>query len=136
MINNQPVCDLVFISAERANLSDLENHDRTQSLANELIDRGLDYKMVQGCWQNQTEATFAVRVQFADDLLRLVELAKMYNQDAILLRNVRSECFLIGSSDQFWREKIGTMVRVSEAEAKRLEGWTLDYATGQYWAVK
>lgn len=134
---NKPVCDIVFISGERSNLSDLENHDRTMALMNRFEEEGLSYKVVRGSYEGVEEASFAVALQFAEDLLRLRQIGTEFNQDCIMRRDLNGDCFIVQCGVDSWNvDKIGRMERIMPHERHDLKAWTYDYQTKQYWTVK
>ncbi len=87
-----------IISAERAELSDEENAERTQALAGQLNGLSLSYVPTCGAWRGTREHGFLVLLyemgpkwprdggkRLITDAEALVELAFMYEQDSILV---------------------------------------------------
>ena len=137
MNNNKPTTRLVFISAERPGMNDIQTHDAFERLVDEVIELGLSYKVVIGCYKGVKETTLCVGVTGGDDLIALRAIGTQFKQDSILYRDLEGDAYIIPCGVDSWHvDKIGQMVRITYLEAQKSGSWTYDLDTIQYWGVK
>lgn len=82
---------VVIISAARDTYHEKTNEFLTVALCDKLTNYGMDFKRVQGMWNGKSEPSVLVAIDPKDPraktlLFYLYSLAKLYQQDAILLR--------------------------------------------------
>lgn len=120
-----------IISAERANLTSLENDLRTEKLERDLYNLGAGFKIVLGCYQGTKENSFVV--QGLKDA-SIVELLRKYGQDcALKLDSSRHADSIQANGDII---SLGQFKAVSEANALKLANYTFDAVTSQYFVIK
>ena len=117
-----------IISAELSSLSANANEIRTSDLKEYLDALGHDYAQIIGCYKGVKEVSFMV---FTSDKGLAVELAGMYHQDSVLIRNGHNDCFLWYSEDK--EEFSGHFKQVDEEYAIGQDAYSI--CAGTYWIV-
>ena len=132
---------LVVLSAERAELSDGENRDRTRQLFKSLEHAGAAFMPVEGRYEGMHESGFVVILNAAFSLSHAIELAERYNQDSV--RHLRAADHAGRRDATLIRlegggaalTNIGKWRAVPESEALRHDAYTKDLR-GYYYVVK
>lgn len=125
---------MVFLSAELSTVDYKENDTNTRSLANYLKDQGEVYGRFLGVYKNSQEKSFGVLVEDEEHIKRLLDLAKVFNQESILVLDKSRNGELRYSSGQV--EKIGSLKYISRKEALVSENYTKCLNTGNYFTFK
>lgn len=114
----------VVFSAERADMSEMANRDRTALLAGALTRFGIDWQRVEGSYNGKRETSFLVFTYegspFAD---RIEELARKYGQEFILYVDAQRLAYLLMLNEQRTIE-VGTWREIPATEAHYHNSWT------------
>jgi len=93
MITESP---FIVFSAERSELSDEANHDRTKLLGGALTSRGIEWQSVAGFYDGRPETSFLVFAQEGDASADQIErLARHYDQESILYVDAQRLAYLL-----------------------------------------
>ncbi|MCI0561561.1 MAG: hypothetical protein MN733_23990 [Nitrososphaera sp.] len=115
--------NLVLLSAERSDLSDNQNAQRTQALLHTLIALGFDYQEAEGQYEGWVEKPFAVRLYapIEDDLVKLKRIAfNVFLQDSILLVDTQDKASLLYNNGR--EQDLGNWVEIPGS--RHDEDWT------------
>lgn len=135
-MNLQPTT-LIF-SAELEGKSLGENSLRTHRLANMLLELGLDYKQIIGCYRYDSgntsqETSFVLPLndqELKDTLVGM--LLEKFGQESVLELSPGRQAFLIRKDSE---QYIGKWTNVSEKVALAQDAYSYDESTGEYYAV-
>jgi hypothetical protein len=128
---------LIFISAERENLTKEENEQRTQSLIANLDKTGLKYIDCIGCYKGIKEKSFMIKhpLLMGFWLNHFKTLARAYNQESILYRDSNGlyslEDVTSHRSTIIGKEKI-----ITEQETNLCDNYTYIIEIDTYFTVK
>ena len=109
-----------FISAERYNLTQAENDQRTETLRRYLDNQGLTYDEVCGVYCGVAEMSFRVHGHFPDALAA----ADYFNQESILVV-YPDDSAVLHYVDGRQSESIGKFREVDEVEARKHSGFSI-----------
>lgn len=129
MRNIDPTVYLI-LSAELSTLDPERNQDRSLELETLLDSMQVPYKRLAGKYKTQTERSYIV--PFSAGVLKA---AKLFGQESVLKLHPDNKAELIyletGQS-----QIIGTLQKVSKAEALELDAWSYRPDLNQFYAVK
>lgn len=93
------------------------------------------FKPLIGSYNGITENSYIMPAEGNLDLIK--SYATMYGQESIMLLHGdnHAELVYLNGPRKGERQGLGTLKAVSEAEARRQLGWTLDPSNGQYYTV-
>lgn len=96
---------------------------------------GIKTQTVIGCYNGQLETSFKVEniTSVQRDVILLVAIA--FKQESILIVDINGRSTLHFASTNV-TESLGTLVRVSHAEAQKLQAWTYFPHTDEYFTCK
>jgi hypothetical protein len=91
-------------------------------------------KVLLGCYKGITEASYIAPASLSNDLLPYLTAQ---GQESVLYLHGddHAELVYLNGPERGARVSLGTLKPVSMVEAKRLDAWTLDATTNQYYAV-
>lgn len=114
---------------DRSNESNLDNH---QCIIQRLSQQGIGYKVLDGVYQGETEKS--ILVVNSPEMRQTVEsVCKQFNQECYLKSDSQRNTSLVYPNGT--EAHIGTLKRVSQAEAQKLNGYSVDTTDGSYWAA-
>jgi hypothetical protein len=127
---------LIFISAERENLTELENEQRTLSLIENLDKTGLKYVQCLGCYKGIQEKSFMIMHPLLNGywLNHFKTLARAYNQESLLYRDSNG-LYSLEYSNSLKSEIIGTEKIIDENQIKNHDNYTYIRDTNTYFIV-
>jgi len=101
---------------------------------------GYELKQVLGCFAGHQEAAYMItlsrdQIDREAQLSELVQSGKFHGQDCILYSDEYRATELIDCETGDITE-IGTLVEVTEEEAKACQGYTFEPLTSTYWTAK
>lgn len=82
---------IIFISAEKSNKRPIENQTRTKALHSLLQARNYDFTDCLGVYQGHKELSFLVNIETKAELKSIHGIAKMFDQDCILVVDNHNE---------------------------------------------
>lgn len=108
--------------------------DSLDALKSDLKHYGLKFKQVKGKYTtlDHTEVIEPALVVVTDNASLMSALAFKHSQECVLRLDMTRNAELVYTTGR--SVYIGQFKPVTEDEAKRLKGWTLDETTGQYYA--
>lgn len=119
----------------------LNDRGRECTIMHELFDGR--FKELEGCYKGVVENSYLVTVPewTIDGLQRLdkvIDLARQFNQESILLVSQKREASLLYLHDNQPEKlvKIGDFEAITQWEARELDSWTFDRVANQFWAVR
>lgn len=125
--------NIAILSAELSHLDDYVNAHRHMQLKGILQDLGLSSQEVTGVYKGTKERSLIVLLPDFETQQVVVDIAlKTFSQESILVRDNENHARLIYKEYEHY---LGTMQAISQAEASRLNAYTITN-DGQYWAVK
>ena len=113
-----------FLSAERPQYSDEVNAGRHETLAQQLMARGFAVCEVKGCYEGVPERSWMIDLRGeAPPLLYVMELAKRYGQESVLVIDAEGQGWLnyVGFAA---REHLGEF-RQAALPAEKLSAYTI-----------
>ena len=114
---------------DRSNESNLDNH---QCIIQRLSQLGIGYKVLDGVYQGETEKS--ILVVDSPEMRQTVEsVCKQFNQDCYLKSDSQRNTSLVYQDGT--ETQIGTLKRVSQDEAQKLDGYSVDPTDGSIWAT-
>ena len=119
-----------IISAERADLTDAENFERTDKLQSKLKLWDVAFKRSLGCFKGRREVNFVL----ITDERTVIDLIREFNQDSALVLDSKRNASLLDANGTF--KSIGKFKAVPEVIALRHDGWTFDKVTNQFFIVE
>lgn len=126
---------IAIISGEKKGLTDDQNAIRTDNLARALF-KGLSkeglFLPVKGCWKGTHEVSFKVNITNDVDFDCVLTLARMFDQESVLVIDEEREAWSFLSDDS---QYLGHFVAVSKGEALPAS-WTFDPESDTYFIVK
>lgn len=129
---------MCFLSAERSNLSERENQQRTAELHDLLSQSNLGFKEVLGSWKGTNESTFSIVIPtdysggLRDEALGIVKsLMNDFDQDDVLMVELDNSAWSLRTGE-YW----GVFTSVDRTQAMSSPGYTYDYDNETYWIVK
>lgn len=141
MISNEYLNNiLVIFSVEQSNESFDYNLKSTATIEATLNDVGYAFKKVQGCYANNIETSFLVKISNGDNKLEQLDLikriAKLYNQESILLLSPfdRHATLHFIKTEQVL--SLGKFTEVDRFEALEHKAWTRDLQTDTFYITK
>lgn len=120
---------LIFSVYQGTDLDQL-NTEHIKHFLNKL---SIPFRQLIGSYKGKSEESFLVDSQYYDTV---IEIVSDYNQESILNVQTSSTCsdafldFIVGDT-----EYLGEFGQISQSEAVKLDGYTLDPITGIYWGV-
>lgn len=132
MLNGKPYS---LISAELTDKDPRMNVNRSIAMEQMLQSMGVPYARTKGSFQGSSERSFAV--QTPNDLLRarIEALAGKFNQQSVIHVDENGNANYKDLGDDQQSGHIGTMQKVSQADAELAKGWTRD-KQGNYYTIK
>ena len=125
--------EFVILSAELATNSEAANTMATRNLVSCLVDLGLKYKIVTGCYKGSKEVSFMVMTPCEETFETVKDLGlKSFNQESILFRDYTGDVALYYNNGDY--EQLGTFTQVSEEEAENVDAFTK--VGNAFWIVK
>lgn len=123
---------MIFLSAERADTQNT-NYMRTRDLEYGIKASGMDYVKVSGVYKGTNEASFGVVVKSREDEEILLNFARTFSQESVLIRHTdgTAELQFIESNEIVCLP--GRFRNISKQEAELLDAYTFDGS--RYWAV-
>lgn len=117
------VPNLIFVSAELADQSDLSNEIMTEVLRKHLgnVPQTRLWFQCTGAYLGRTEISFGV---MTDNVQLMLAIAMAYQQESILVRCTDGSCYLIFTNDQHNWSYLGQWSEISEAQALRRDAYT------------
>ncbi|MCI0558992.1 MAG: hypothetical protein MN733_10890 [Nitrososphaera sp.] len=115
--------NLVLLSAERSDVSDNQNAQRTQALLHTLIALGFDYQEAEGQYEGRVESSFAVKlyVPIEEELDKLKRIAfNVFLQDSILVVDTQDKATLLYNHGR--EEYLGDWIEIPGS--RHDEDWT------------
>ena len=100
-----------------------------------LADAGLKFKQLDGMYNGEKERSYLVPFVSADEFSVILNLARSYDQESILVSDEYRECQLLFLNTNKV-EYLGELTAVSESEARRESAYTFDPVSGTYWICK
>jgi hypothetical protein len=112
--------------------------DNTILLEDDLIRRGLAYKLTEGCYKGILEESFYVEINRTKDfgLIAALDLATKYKQESVLYVNDEREASLHYTEDFKRVDHLGTFTQVSETEAQLENSYTYDLENDGFYICK
>lgn len=109
-MNTVQLPSIVIMSAEVKGLSPFQNSYRTEQMAMWLGEVGLAWKAVEGVWNGTKEMSFVVTYRTDEELGQLIDLAKLYDQEAILYADQERNAYLLRQVGPSSVDSIGKLV--------------------------
>lgn len=133
----KPITRTFYISAYKAGKEMLFNNNRHKVMYATLLVMGYDPVECMGCYQGQTEQSFAIAGDNNDEI-KLLELAKSYDQESILAvyNDGVAELIYANSGD---RRVIGKMKCIGGEDGdtkEMINGRDYTFIAGKYYVVE
>lgn len=126
----------VIMSAERSNLDEHENDNRTRFLLGWLHCKGYSFKKVVGSYEGSQEISFLIDVDAnTNDVGLLINMGERLEQDSVLLIDDQNQATLVFCKDKS-ELNLGTMIEVSEQVAKNQSNFTWDKELNKYYVTR
>lgn len=122
--------EILIFSVFHANRDDASNQDNHQCTVNRLTQLGIGHKVLDGVYKNTSEKSILV-LSDRIDLVRV--LCKQFNQECYLRSDSDRNTYLVYPDGT--ESHIGTLKRISESDAKRLDAYSIDTTDGSFWAA-
>lgn len=123
---------ILIFSVFQKNRADFENMDNHQCIIQRLSQLDIGFKVLDGVYQGEAEKS--ILVVDSPEMRRSVEsICKQFNQDCYLRSDSERDTYLVypdGTETQ-----IGTLKRVSQSEAEKMDGYSIDTTDGSFWAT-
>lgn len=133
MFHNSGKPTVVFVSAENARSDQATNAKLTDSLRQTLDSFQMNWVPTLGSYRGTIEASNMIVLEHPQQLDRVLDLARTFGQESIMVRNSDESVELHYISGQVHRIP-GKLTEIPAAEASKLDAWTRVGDT--YWAVK
>ena len=132
MKNHMRKPEFIILSAELSSLTGGENTFRTRNLVACLVDLGVKYTPVTGCYEGVEEISFMVMTPDESTFEAVRDLGlKSFNQDSILFRDYTGEAALYYGNGDY--QPLGTFKQVTKECAFFQDAYTK--VNGAYWIV-
>ena len=123
---------IIIFSVFQKDRPDFSNQDNHQCIVQRLSQQSIGFKVLDGVYQGETEKS--IMVIDTPEMRQTVEsICKQFNQECYLTSDSERNTSLVYPDGKVIQ--IGTLKRISQSEAEKLDGYSVDTTDGSFWAA-